>query len=278
MAWYTQHVVDAGRAPTLFALVGFVLTFVLVRAVTRRIRARALHDAHAGAQAGVQAGVQGDALDAPGPADGPAPRRRRRLVGDVTIGGVHVHHQVWGILLVLVTGILLLRYSPGQPGSSVLGLLFGVGAALALDEFALWLYVDDVYWSPQGEKSIEAVLVGAAVGTALLVATSPVGETPDEVEGGLRAYGVSVALHLACAFVCFLKGKVATGMVGIVVPVVSAVGAVRLAKPSSYWARRRYAGRPRRRARSEARFGDRYLARQQRVRTFLGGAPSDRPT
>jgi hypothetical protein len=266
MAWYTQHVVDTGRAPTLVALLAFVVTFVVVRAVTRRIRSRSEADARHGP----------DGADRADRADGAAPRRRR-LVGDITIGGVHVHHQVWGILLVLVTGLLLLRYSPGEPASSVLGLLFGVGAALALDEFALWLYVDDVYWSPQGEKSVEAVLVGAALGTALLVATSPVGETPDEVEGGLRAYAASVVVHLVLALVCFLKGKVATGMVGIVVPVVAAVGAVRLAKPTSYWARRRYADRPRRRARAEARFGDRYLARQQRVRTFLGGAPSDRP-
>ena len=257
MAWYTHHVVDAGRAPTLVALLGFVVTFLVVRAVTRRIWARA----HA------------EGADT-APAAGGTARRRRRLIGDVTIGGVHVHHQVWGILLVLVTGLLLLRYSPGEPASLLLGLLFGVGAALALDEFALWLYVDDVYWSPQGEKSIEAVLVGAAVGTALLVATSPVGETPDEVEGGLRAYALSVVAHMACAVVCFLKGKVATGMVGIVVPVVAAVGAVRLAKPSSSWARRRYADRPRRRARAEARFGARYQARQQRVRTLLGGAPT----
>jgi hypothetical protein len=266
MAWYTQHVVEAGRAPTLAALLAFVVTFVVVRGITRRIRSRSPGDAQ-----------HGDAQHGGGPAGGPAPRRRR-LLGDVTIGGVHVHHQVWGILLVLVTGLLLLRYSPGEPVSSLLGLLFGVGAALALDEFALWLYVDDVYWSPQGEKSVEAVLVGAAVGTALLVATSPVGETPDEVAGGLRAYAASVVVHLVCALVCFLKGKVATGMVGIVVPVVAAVGAVRLAKPSSCWARRWYAARPRRRTRAEARFGDRYLARQQRVRTFLGGAPGDRPT
>ncbi|MFP3712671.1 hypothetical protein [Puerhibacterium sp. TATVAM-FAB25] len=257
MAWYTQHVVDAGRAPTLVALLAFVVTFVVVRGITRRIRSRSQEDAERG----------------PDPAGGAAPRRRR-LVGDVTIGGVHVHHQVWGILLVLTTGLLLLRYAPGPPASWLLGLFFGVGAALALDEFALWLYVDDVYWSPQGEKSVEAVLVGAAVGAALLVATSPVGETPDEVEGGLRAYAASVVVHLVCAVVCFLKGKVATGMVGIVVPVVAAVGAVRLAKPSSWWARRRYAARPRRRARAQERFGARYHARQQRVRAFLGGAPS----
>jgi hypothetical protein len=260
MAWYVQHVTDAGRAPTLFALVGFVVTFLVVRGITRRIRTRGEKDARG--------------VPASGAAAAPP---RRRLLGDVTIGGVHVHHQVWGILLVLVVGVLLLRYAPGRPWSDALGLLFGVGAALALDEFALWLYVDDVYWSAQGEKSVEAVLVGAALGAALLVATSPVGQTPLAVAGGLQAYAVSVVMHLACAFVCFLKGKVATGMIGIVVPVVAAVGAVRLAKPGSPWARRRYAGRPRRRARSEARFGAGYLARQQRVRTFLGGAPSDPP-
>ncbi|WP_454729305.1 hypothetical protein [Cellulosimicrobium protaetiae] len=258
MGWYTEHVVDTGRAPALFALVGFVVTFVLVRSVTRRIRAR------------------GETDRPPSPATGQG-ARRRTLLGDVSIGGVHVHHQVWGILLVLLTGMLEFRYSPGHPWSEVLALLFGAGAALALDEFALWLYVDDVYWSEEGQRSIDAILVGGAIGGALLLSASPVGVTSDGSQGGWVAYTVTVVVHLALALVCILKGKLATGLVGIVVPVVALVGAVRLAKPPSFWARRRYAHRPHRLARAQARFGARYQARWERVRTLVGGRADDDP-
>lgn len=258
MDWYTEHVVDTGRAPALFALVGFVVTFVVVRSITRRIRARR------------EAG--------PPPDPGPAERPRRALLGDVSVGGVHVHHQVWGILLVLLTGMLEFRYSPGHPWSEVLALLFGAGAALALDEFALWLFVDDVYWSEEGQRSIDAILVGGALGGALLLSASPIGVTSDGSQGGWLAYTVTVVVHLALAFVCILKGKLATGLVGIVVPVVAFVGAVRLAKPTSPWARRRYAQRPHRLARAQARFGARYRARWERVRTLVGGRADDDPS
>ncbi len=186
-----------------------------------------------------------------------------------------MHHQVWGILLVLLTGMLEFRYSPGHPWSEVLALLFGAGAALALDEFALWLYLDDVYWTEEGQRSIDAILVGGAIGGALLLSASPVGVTSDGAPNGWIAYTVTVVVHLALAFVAILKGKLATGLVGIVVPVVALVGAARLAKPSSYWARRRYARRPHRLARAQHRFGPRYQARWERVRTFLGGRADD---
>ncbi|MBD8077777.1 hypothetical protein [Cellulosimicrobium arenosum] len=259
MDWFTVHVVDTGRSPALAALVGFVVTFVVVRSVTRRIRARSSTEQE------------------------PAPtgaRPRRRLLGDLTIGGVHVHHQVWGILLVLLTGMLQFRYSPGHPWTELLALLFGAGAALALDEFALWFYLDDVYWSEEGQRSIDAILVGGALGAALLFSGSPVGVTTDASSGGSSfwtLYTVVVVAHLALAFVCLLKGKLATGLIGIVVPLVATVGAIRLAKPSSFWARRRYAGRPGRLARARRRFGPQYYARRARVRAALGGRASGPP-
>ncbi|GED08772.1 hypothetical protein [Cellulosimicrobium cellulans] len=263
MGWYTEHVVDTGRAPALFALVGFVVTFVVVRSITRRIRSRR----------------ESEAPPAPGTAPAPATatRPRRALLGDVSVGGIHVHHQVWGILLVLLTGMLEFRYSPGHPWSEVLALLFGAGAALALDEFALWLYVDDVYWTEEGQRSIDAILVGGALGGALLLSASPIGVTSDGAQGGWVAYTVTVVVHLALAFVCVLKGKLVTGLLGVVVPVVAFVGAVRLAKPSSFWARRRYARRPHRLARAQARFGARYQARRERVRTLVGGRADGDP-
>ena len=46
-----------------------------------------------------------------------------------------------------------------RAASRAMALLYGIGAELTLDEFALWLWLEDVYWSPQGRESIEAVLL-----------------------------------------------------------------------------------------------------------------------
>src|SRR5512142_958151 len=81
---------------------------------------------------------------------------------DISAGGRHIHHLVWGILLLLLVGYLwLAEIGTGARNSSVwagriTALLFGMGAALTLDEFALWLNLADVYWSPQGRASIRA--------------------------------------------------------------------------------------------------------------------------
>lgn len=249
MEWYQDAIAGTGRAPALWALVGFLLTFTLTRVVTRRIRARrpAVTDRDAGE---------------------PDPAPRRRLVRDVHIAGVHVHHQVWGILLVLVAGLLEFRYSPASPGSEILAVLFGAGAALALDEFALWLHLEDVYWSAEGRKSIDAILVAAAIGVVLLLQASPLGVDRDPTIGtGL--YVAIVTVHLATAVVCLLKGKLATGLIGVVLPLVALVGALRLAEPQSFWARRWY-GR-RKAERSAARYGGGYTARYERFRDFIGG-------
>jgi hypothetical protein len=83
---------------------------------------------------------------------------------DIYIRGRHIHHLVWGILLLLAVGYGWLM-DIGTPGvSSVLAarlmaLLYGAGAALTLDEFALWLNLRDVYWTRQGRASIDAVVL-----------------------------------------------------------------------------------------------------------------------
>ncbi len=88
---------------------------------------------------------------------------------NVSVGGRHIHHLVWGILLLLVTGFAwLVRIGTGEPGSSVLAarvvcMLYGVGAALTLDEFALWLNLQDVYWERQGRESIDALALFAGI-------------------------------------------------------------------------------------------------------------------
>ncbi|MGB6131260.1 MAG: hypothetical protein WCC14_11705 [Acidobacteriaceae bacterium] len=90
--------------------------------------------------------------------------------GWVMMGGRHIHHLVWGILLLLVTGYLMLAElgMSGTPGSLFVGRLitigFGAGAALTLDEFALWLDLDaNAYWTHQGRISIDAVVLFGAL-------------------------------------------------------------------------------------------------------------------
>ncbi|MFI5610682.1 hypothetical protein [Amycolatopsis sp. NPDC051903] len=245
MDWYDRVFVDTGRAAAMWALAGFLVTFVVVRGITRRIRTKRRK-----------------------------PTGKRGLLGDIHIGGVHVHHQVWGILLVLVVGLLEFRYNPAAPWREVLAALFGTGAALVLDEFALWFHLDDVYWARRGRKSIDAVLVGGALGGLLLLEASPIGETRGE--SAMWSYLLGVGVHLLTALVCLLKGKLATGVLGVVVPVIALVGAVRLAKPDSLWARRRYAGRKLDRA--HRRFGAGYTARHNRLRDLFGGTPEEPET
>jgi hypothetical protein len=90
--------------------------------------------------------------------------------GYVEMGGRHIHHLVWGILLLLITGHATLAEvgTQGTPGSiflsRLLAIAYGIGAALTLDEFALWLNLDAMaYWSKQGRESIDAVVLFGAL-------------------------------------------------------------------------------------------------------------------
>ena len=91
-------------------------------------------------------------------------------VGDVSAGGVHIHHYVWGILLLLVVGAVgLVERSPRV--RAWLGLGYGVGAALVVDEAALLLSLEDVYWDDEGGISIALALIVIGVADSLLVLT-----------------------------------------------------------------------------------------------------------
>jgi hypothetical protein len=91
----------------------------------------------------------------------------------IVIRGTHVHHLVWGILILLVVGFCwLMEIGTGTRGTSLfasrlMSLLYGIGAALTLDEFALWLNLEDrLYWTREGRASLDAVLL---FGAALLI-------------------------------------------------------------------------------------------------------------
>jgi hypothetical protein len=193
-------------------------------------------------------------------------------LGNVKVAGTHIHHQVFGILIIIGTGIVLVSVTPEGAALDVAAAVFGVGVSLTVDEFALWLHLEDVYWTSAGRKSVDAIF-------CVLVVTGVLIGGADFVSGrvGTAAWWSSVALvavNLSFSVICLLKGKIVTGVVGIVVSFIALIGAIRLAKPGSWWAKHWYASRPRRAARAARRYGQRYEERWNRLRDFVAGAPS----
>jgi len=86
---------------------------------------------------------------------------------NLSVGGRHLHHLVFGIGGLLTVGYLwlVLVGTERRPtaASRATAALYGVGSALTLDEFALWLNLQDVYWAKQGRESIDAVAVFGAL-------------------------------------------------------------------------------------------------------------------
>ncbi len=77
----------------------------------------------------------------------------------VSIGGVHVHHIVWGVLLLLVAGFIRVPQFE-KSFVNISSILYGIGAALTLDEFALLIHFDPlVYFGPQGRLSLDVVFI-----------------------------------------------------------------------------------------------------------------------
>jgi hypothetical protein len=227
------------RALVGWMLTAFLVTFLVTRLITRAIRA------------------------------GRGPFR------NTSVGGVHVHHQVYGIFLLLGTGTAEFTYRPGSPWAQVLAALFGVGAALTLDEFALWLRLDDVYWTHEGRTSVDAVLVALVVGGLLLIGANPFDA---DSGGGEWAVAGTVALNLSFALITILKGRVVLGVVGVFLPVLALVAALRLARPESPWARRWYRRGSRRWQRSRQRFPPGRRSRWDRLVDLFAATPrSDAP-
>ena len=194
--------------------------------------------------------------------------------GNVTTkGGLHLHHLVFGILLILVSGFLEFVLAPASPWLEVLAAAFGVGAGLTLDEFALWVRLEDVYWSEEGRASLDAVFVAALFGGLLVLGLEPF-ETAHQT-GAVALIALVVALDVLLSILAVLKGKPILGLAGIFVPLASLTGALRLATPASFWARRRYAPGGSKLARAQARFR-RKAERRRRMAEVIGGMPGQR--
>lgn len=81
------------------------------------------------------------------------------LIPDQDKALLHIHHLVPGILLLIVSGYLGISFWATHRIRIVMAILFGMGAALTIDEFALWLYLKDVYWEYEGRASVDAVII-----------------------------------------------------------------------------------------------------------------------
>jgi hypothetical protein len=191
--------------------------------------------------------------------------------------GVHVHHLVFGIVTMMIAGTLAFAADGRTPYLEICAVAFGIGVGLTIDEFALWVHLEDVYWAKEGRSSIDATVIAAA---AMLLVV--LGANPLTIDSG--SPGVVITSILATLFVflmvafCFLKGRILHGVVGFFVFPVAIYGASRIGKPKSSWARRRYGEhRPAKQAKAEDRFRpDRRTERfKEAFRDIVGGKPSE---
>jgi len=216
---YERAIVDTDRQPEFLFFVAFLLTFGFIRTSAHLIRAQVSW-----------------------------------WPGNVEVGGTHIHHLVWGILLLLIAGYAGVVIAPPSPWHEIVTILFGVGTGLTLDEFALWLNLKDVYWSQQGRRSIDAVIVAGTVTGMVLVGFTAWVDVATEVEDVVFAVvGAFGLITILLAVVNLAKEKFGMAVVGLFIPPVGLVGALRLGRPHSLWGR---LYREQKRARARARFGE----------------------
>ena len=199
--------------------------------------------------------------------------------GNVQPGGLHIHHVVFGQAMMLVGGVASLATPDAYVAlDCAAAVVFGAGSALVLDEFALLLHLSDVYWTEKGRASVDAVFVAIAVTGLLLLGIRPFGfadAVPDPAGSALaRAYFASTVANLVLAVITLLKGKIWTGLIGLFLPVLLVVGAIRVARPGSPWSRWRYGPDSRKYQRAvhrEVRFRRPLIRAKIWVQEFIAG-------
>ncbi|WP_085946556.1 hypothetical protein [Ilumatobacter nonamiensis] len=240
--WFEREVIDRGRLPLFLALLAFVVTFLITRLITRMIRS------------------------------GRGPFRDR-----ISSSGIHVHHAVPGVLI-LIVGAFAGISTDGDPwGTAIAALLVGAGTSLVLDEFALLLRLDDVYWSEEGRVSVEIVALAAACLGLAIVSANPF--QVDEGETLAITIVTTVVVfgwHLLCIVVCVAKRKYRIAVLGAFVPMLALFSSLRLARPNSHWANRFYSDHKRERARRRSeRYDKRFGDRLTWAFDFVGGHPDE---
>jgi len=241
--FWNEHILAHNRQGVFLVLVGFILSFAFIRMSTRLMRSPKV------------------------------PWWPGSVVSD---SGVHLHHLVFGIVTMMIAGTLGFTAHGESPWAEICGFLFGVGAGLTIDEFALWVYLDDVYWAEEGRSSIDATVIAAAAMGLVVLGVNPF-DIGSESEGVLAVI-VSGLLLFGAVAICFLKGRRLHGIIGFFVFPIALYGACRIGKPNSAWARRRYGDRkPKKQAKAEKRFQpDRRTERYKNAfRDIVGGKPSE---
>ncbi len=205
---FERAVVDTGRLPAFLFFIALLGTFAFIRTSTHMIRAEVSW-----------------------------------WPGNVSVGGTHVHHLVWGIIALLIFGYVGVVIAPGSPWQEIIAVLFAIGAGLTLDEFALWLELKDVYWEKEGRKSIDAMIVAGCLAGLVLVGFTAWVDLANDVEnavfafvGGFGLIGILVAAANAA------KEKYAMAFVALLIWPVALPTAARLARPRSIWGRLFYRG------------------------------------
>ncbi|CAM3768394.1 hypothetical protein [Smaragdicoccus niigatensis] len=244
-----QDMIDRGRLPTFFLLASIVLAFVFIRFSTRMIRAQASW-----------------------------------WPGNVSMGGHHIHHVVFGFGFMFAGGFGLIAVANdlGAITACIFASIFGIGSALVLDEFALVLHLRDVYWTEEGRSSVDAVFVAVAFTGLFLLGFHPLGVIADF--DTLRHEDHSVVMVAIAAFfflaqlllvvVVILKGKLWTGFLGMFFPPVLFIGAVRVSRPDAPWAKKFYAAHPAKQTRAierEHRLREPMIRRKIQVQEALAG-------
>jgi hypothetical protein len=241
--WNDQILADEKQGLFL-VLVGFILSFSFIRMSTRLMR---------------------------------SPRVPWWPGSVVSDSGVHLHHLVFGIVTMMIAGTLGISALGESPYAEICAFLFGIGAGLTIDEFALWVYLEDVYWAEEGRSSIDATVIAAAGMMLILLGFSPFSFETGSVEETLASVLTAIAVFAMVA-TCFAKQRVLHGTVGFFVFPIALYGALRIGKPGSPWGRRRYGERnPAKQTKSEERFApDRHTERfKNAFRDIVGGKPSE---
>ena len=218
--WFEHDIIGRGRLPLLCCLIAFILTFFVTRTFVRLIRRR----------------------------NGTGRTPRWWEPRNIRIGSKHIHHVVVGVVLVMISGITLVTLSVNGNESefTATAIIFGIGAALVLDEYALILHLSDVYWEEDGRTSVDAVFAAIAVGGLLVLGLHPlmffISLWQDTTHSVVLRAGVvfAMVLTLPLAVLVVLKGKVWTGLIGMFFVPLLVIGAIRLSRPQAPWARYLY--------------------------------------